>query len=368
MVMAKNEYQPDYAVPPGWVLEERLAAEGLSQAAFARQCGRSPKLISEIIAGKAPIEPNTAVQFERVLDVGASVWLGMESAYRLHLARQDEAAEAAASVAWSKAFPIRELQKRGHIRRSNSSVEPVSSLLAFFRVGSIDAWEQRYSLQNVAYRHSPSFESSRPALATWLRLGEIAAEREDCAAFSQKRFRQAVREIREVTRQPIGEGLERAGMLCRDAGVAFVLVKPLPGTSLSGAARWITPRRAVIQLSARHKTNDHLWFSFFHEAAHILLHSKKDIFVEQHTETDDEREDEANEWASNTLIPRDAWQRFRSSGSCSRGAVEALAAEQGIAPGIVVGRLQHEGALSWNRLNDLKVRLIWKAEAEGDME
>ena len=71
--MARNEYRPDYAVPPGWVLEERLAAEGLSQAAFARQCGRSPKLISEIIAGEALIEPKTAVQFERVLDVSASV-------------------------------------------------------------------------------------------------------------------------------------------------------------------------------------------------------------------------------------------------------------------------------------------------------
>ena len=63
------------------MLEERLEAQGVSQAEFARRCGRSAKLISEIIAGKAPIEPETAVQFERVLGVDANIWLGIEKDY-----------------------------------------------------------------------------------------------------------------------------------------------------------------------------------------------------------------------------------------------------------------------------------------------
>ena len=79
MANPTNQYRPDYAVPPGWVLEERLAVQGLSHADFARRCGRSSKLISEIISGKAPLEPETALQFEKVLDVDASVWLGLES-------------------------------------------------------------------------------------------------------------------------------------------------------------------------------------------------------------------------------------------------------------------------------------------------
>ena len=85
MAVETNEYRPDYAVPPGWVLEERLEAQGISQAEFARRCGRSPKLISEIISGKASLEPATALQFERVLGVDASLWLGIEAAYRLQL-------------------------------------------------------------------------------------------------------------------------------------------------------------------------------------------------------------------------------------------------------------------------------------------
>ena len=80
-------YEPDYAVPPEWILEEHLESRGLSHAAFARRCECSPKLIGEIVAGEAPVEPGTALQFEKVLGLDADIWLGIESDYRLHKAR-----------------------------------------------------------------------------------------------------------------------------------------------------------------------------------------------------------------------------------------------------------------------------------------
>ena len=362
MATATNQFSPDYAVPPGWILQERLEVEGISHAEFARRCGRSPKLISEIISGKAPLEPGTALQFEKVLGVDASIWLGIESDYRLHRAREAEARNAAASAEWVRAFPVRDLVKRGCFRRPESDIDAVSKLLAFFRVGSVDAWTARYSRANVAYRHSRSFRSDEASLATWLRLGEIEAERQDCAEYSESRFKQAVRNIRSLTREPVIEALQQTARLCNEAGVALALVRPLPKTALSGAAWWLSPRKAVIQLTARHKTDDHLWFSFFHEAAHILLHSKKGVFVDEAGGDDTELEIEANEWASNNLIPKGAWQPFVASSPRSVRAVKSFADEQGIAPGIVVGRLQHEGHLPWSQLNNLKVRLVWKSQ------
>ena len=359
MATATNQYRPDHAVPPGWVLQERLEVEGLSHAEFARRCGRSPKLISEIVAGKAPLEPETALQFEKVLGVDASLWLGIESDYRLHRAR--EAEDAAASATWIGAFPVRELVKRGCFERPESDADAVSKLLAFFRVGSIDAWTARYGRANVAYRHSPSFRSDEAALATWLRLGELDAELQDCAEYSESRFKHAIRDIRVLTREPIDEALRRTAGLCNGAGVALALVPPLPKTALSGAARWLSPRKAVIQLTARHKSDDHLWFSFFHEAAHIVLHGKKSIFVDGSGVDDTGIEAEANEWASNALIPNRAWERFVAASPRGGNAVRAFADEQGIAPGIVVGMLQHRGLLPWTHLNGLKIKLEWKA-------
>ena len=106
MVTATNQYRPDYAVPPGWIIEERPAARGMSHAEFARRCGRSPKLIGEIISGKVPIAPKTALQFEKVIGVDARIWLEVEADYRLHQERQAEARTAEESMAWARNFPI----------------------------------------------------------------------------------------------------------------------------------------------------------------------------------------------------------------------------------------------------------------------
>ena len=361
MVTATNRFSPDYAVPPGWILEERLEVEGISHAEFARRCGRSPKLISEIISGKASLEPGTALQFEKVLGVDASIWLGIESEYRLRRAREAEAHLAAASEQWLKAFPVQDLVRRGCFQRPESDTDAVSKLLAFFRVGSVDAWTARYGLANVAYRHSPKFKSNEAALATWLRLGELEAERQECSEYNESRFRYATRTIRDLTREPIDEALQQTERLCNETGVALALVRPLPKTALSGAAWWLSPRKAVIQLTARHKSDDHLWLTFFHEAAHILLHSKKGIFVDEANGDDDGLEAEANEWASNILIPKSAWEQFVATSPRSAHVVTAFAEEQGIAPGIVVGMLQHKGFLPWTHLNGLKVRLAWKS-------
>lgn len=91
MLISTYKWTPDYAIPPGWLLEEYLKVRGYSQAEFARSCGCSLMLISEIIAGKAPIELDTALQFEKVLGLSANVWENIESIYRLQLAKEAEA-------------------------------------------------------------------------------------------------------------------------------------------------------------------------------------------------------------------------------------------------------------------------------------
>lgn len=356
-----NQYKPDYAVPPGWALAERLEAHGVSQAEFARRCGRSPKLISQIIAGDAPIEPGAAIQFERALGVDAAIWLGMESDYRLHLEREAEKRRSAELGEWAARFPLGELVKRGAIPKPNSVEERVQRLLEFFGVGSAQAWETRQ--MRVAYRHSPSFQSDRYAMATWLRLGEIEADKMERSDYNESEFKRALAQIRTATANPTAETLQEAATLCRGAGVALTITKPLPKTALSGAARWLTPRKPAIHLSARHMSDDHLWFSLFHEAAHIVLHSKKAAYIREPGREITLDDAEADEWAADFLIPVPDWRRFVESGAFDAESARRFANEQRIAPGIVAGRLQYEGRVDWNRLNELKVKLRWAEEA-----
>ena len=367
MAASTYEFAPDYAVSPGQVLQERLEVLGISQAEFARRCGRTPKLISEILAGKAPVETETAIQFERVTGLHASIWLGIESDYRLLLARQSEAERSKEVAEWVKEFPVRELVKRGIFAKPSSLADTVSALLSFFGVGSIEAWQAKYNATAVAYRHSPSFQSDPNSLASWLRLGEVKAEQAEIPDYNESAFRQALKRIRAISRKTTGPIFAKAQELCRQAGVYLSFVKPLDKVRLSGAAWWVSPRRPVILLSARYMSDDHVWFSLFHEAAHILLHNKRQVFIDAirgkadcNGVEESEAESEADSWARNSLVPHPDWRKFSDTFSGGEGAVRLFAEEQGIAPGIIVGRLQRECLLPWgSRLNSLKRKLVW---------
>jgi HTH-type transcriptional regulator/antitoxin HigA len=365
MAAKTNTYQPNYTVLPGQVLEEMLSVREMSQADFARRCGRSPKLVSEIISGKAPIEPETAIQFEHVLGMDASIWLNLEAAYQLFRAKQQEQQKLESEISWAQKFPIKPLVDMEIISRPINQIDATRKLLAFFGVSSSEAWNARFGELAIVYRHSPSFSSVRESVTAWLRVGELVAEEIECSDFNRGLFLEALGRIRRITRREPGEFIPRIREMCAASGIAFVLFPAIPKLALSGAARWLTPRTAIIQQSLRHKTNDHFWFTFFHEAAHILLHTKKDAFVDedildegQLSGTDIERE--ANEWAANFLVPREQWIRFIRNRPRDAKTITAFAKEQSIAPGIIVGMLQHAKIIPRNYLNDLKDSYSWE--------
>ncbi len=364
MTATRFAFDPDYAVSPGQVLEDELEAREISQAEFARRCGYSAKHISEIISGKAPVAPDTAIRFQQVLGIDAGVWLGIEANYRLRLARLAEVERLAQFTDWAEAFPIKELVARNLIPAVDSGPDAVAKLLSFFGTGSVGAWRVKYASTNVSYRHSPAFESDEAVLATWLRLGELESEQAECATYSESAFRAGLRAIRGLTRGKFNPSFQEAQKLCHQSGVVLTVIKPFPKTALSGAAWWVSSRKAVVQLSARHLSDDHLWFSFFHEAAHILLHSKRDVFIDLVQSRDNssfitEADGEADAWVREFLISNPRWERFISSSKFTASTVRQFAEAQEIAPSLVVGRLQHEGHIGWNQLNGLKTKLRW---------
>lgn len=83
-------YAPDHVSPPGETLAELLESRGMTQAELAARTGRPKQHINEIVAGKAPITQDMAIQLERSLGAPASFWNNREARYREHLARQAE--------------------------------------------------------------------------------------------------------------------------------------------------------------------------------------------------------------------------------------------------------------------------------------
>jgi HTH-type transcriptional regulator/antitoxin HigA len=102
-----------------------------------------------------------------------------------------------------------------------------------------------------------------------------------------------------------------------------------------------------------------VWFSFFHEAGHVLLHRKKQVFVDEDGGDKSEVEDEANRFARDLLLPPAAFTQFTRAGDFSLAAVKRFASEIGVAPGIVVGRMQHDKLLPYSAHHELKERTSW---------
>lgn len=352
-------YAPDHASPPGDLLREYLGHFGISARELARRCGRSGKLIAEIAAGKAPLEPETALQLERVLDVPAAIWTNMEVAHQLQQARAVENQTLAEHHDWVRAFPLKDLSERGYLNRPSGKADQVKELLRFFGVGSVKACDDRIrDLLEVDFRTSKTFNNDISSLAAWLRIGERRAANIETKDYDREAFLLALKGIRELSLVPINEALPELITRCALAGVAFVLEQPLPKMRASGVSRWLTPRKALIQQSPRHKSDDHFWVTFFHECAHLLLHSRKEIFIDMMKGDGSARpkeEAEANTWAADFLVPSQAMRSFLGGFGGTEREVREFAELQRVAPGIVVGQIQHSRVLGYAAMNALKV-------------
>jgi addiction module HigA family antidote len=358
----QNEYAPDYVSPPGETLAETIEALGMSQAQMAERTGRSKKMINEIIKGKAAITPKMGIELERVTGVPASFWNNRERNYREFIAKKEEQESLKKHIPWFEQIPVAAMTKLGWIDKTKDKLNQLKNVLNFLGIASPAQWRalENSLLGQVAFRKSGAYKADNRALICWLRKGEQEAKQIDCTPFESSKFLKALKNIRLLTIEPPEVFQPELVRLCAGCGVAVVFIPALPKTRASGATRWLSPERALLQLSLRYKTDDHLWFSFFHEAGHILKHGKREIFIDgDDTGMDEVKEDKANRFAADFLIPRKDYLEFIKNDQLTKVLIQLFSNELEIAPGIIVGRLQHEGLLPMSHCNDLKRRFKW---------
>lgn len=343
-----HPFQPDYTIPPGETLRDRLAEMNLSQTELAARAGLSTKHVSQIMQGIAPITLETAIALDRITGVPASVWNRREADYREALLRSKPRVLTDDDKKWLSSLPINELKKRHCLPDEKDKGRLFDAVLSFFGVADRDAYDRVWKAPVASFRRSGAYKSGPGSVVSWLRIAQLEAQGAKVEPYSAPAFRKVLRQIRALTKD--GDA-NRIVEMCASAGVVVVFVPEVKGCRISGAAWWVSPTRAVIALSDRYKMDDRFWFSFFHEGAHVLLHSKKETFVDDGTD-DGAVEEEANTFAADFLIPAEHKQRmFRFTTELE---VATFADEIGIAPGIVVGRLQHERKWDWNKGNSLK--------------
>jgi Zn-dependent peptidase ImmA (M78 family) len=291
-----------------------------------------------------------------------SFWRKRQATYDHCLAKAADSVPSETAIAWLKQIPLSGMASSGWIERQPGGSLGVKTCLAYFGVTGPDEWRRRYAqvATDVAFRTSPTFESSLGPLSAWLRQAEIEATMMSCATWGSDRLKASLPSLRRLTllREP-SKFLPRLKEICTAAGVAVVILRAPQGCRASGATRFVRPDRAMVVLSFRYLSEDHFWFTFFHEIGHLLLHASSATFVDTDTSATDIREREANDFAATTLVPA-ASQGQMERLNARKMAVIRFAASVKISPGIVVGQMQHRKLFGPDSLNFLKRRYTWQ--------
>lgn len=346
-----HAYEPAELIPPGETLLEWLESSDMTQTEFARRTNLTPKHINQVVKGGVGISPEVALAFDRVTGIPARYWLQLEVNFQAAKQLMTETENLSERLDLVDLFPYKELERLGRVKATPNKLERLRELLRFFGVATTAALEA-VSLQPRMLRASNAFEPSDGALATWLRLAEGLAGDVRTKPFDAVACREAISDLRALTLLPGLDWLDPLRELTASVGIATVILKELPKCRVNGATRWLSPEKAMVALSFRHRRNDIFWFTFFHEMCHVLKHSKKETFIDAgNSDIAKELENEADAFAARTLIPANETHLLPTLTTPSE--VCRFAARIGVAPGIVVGRLQHDGLVHPSQMTTL---------------
>lgn len=352
------DLQKSLISPPGDTIQETIEYIGMSQAELAERVGRPKEKINDIIKGREPISNETAYALERVLKIPSNFWINREKEYRVKLYEIDQQEKLEEQYTWSSLFPLLKMKKLAWIPNIRDKQRIVSELLSFFGVASKQEWDRIYLAEqvSVAFRISLANTKSPHAISAWLRKGEIEAMNLDVKEYNKQKFKEALLgSIKNLVHQfPTSFSIDLQS-ICAECGVMLAYIPTLPKAPISGASRWFHGK-PLIQLSGRYRTDDHFWFTFYHEAAHILLHGKKDIFLEKvkGTPVDEEKENEADAFASKYLLKKTELDTIINDAPLSFEDIKMFAERFNTSAGVIIGRLQHLKLIDWSEGNELR--------------
>lgn len=339
----QNKYIPSVVFHPGDTLAEKLEEMGMGPKEFALRTGKPEKTIIAILNGQSNITADMAVQFENVTKIPAHFWMNHQRSYDEFNAREKRKVVIEEAAPWAKEFPISEMIKKGWLTVGKTIQEKTESLMAFFGIAHHGAWEDYYYNQElkVAFRISLHNTSNPFSISAWLRKGELQAAEIQSSAYDEKAFKNALETIKKLmASQPEGYFYQLQN-ICRETGVKVVYTPCIAKAPINGATRWLgdTP---LIQMTGRYKRNDIFWFTFFHEAGHILLHGKKDIFLEkvEYTAKDLEKEAEADAFAIKWTFSEEQEEEYlRDAIIDAEQDIRGYAKKFNTHPSIIAGRL-----------------------------
>jgi len=309
----------------------------------------SEKHISRLINGKVELTHDVALRLESVFGIPAKFWNNMEAIYREQEARVREELELEHDEEIALKMPYAQCAGFGWIPWTHNIKEKVYNLRNYFEVANLRALEH-LKVPGIVYRKASSSIASDYSLAMWAQKARIEARTIVTDPVDVKHLMQLIPRIRALTTTDPSYFCEEIRTLLTHCGIALVFLPHISGSFLHGAT-FIDGGHVVLGLSVRGKYADKFWFSLFHELGHIICGH---IF--DNTDDSEENEEEADRFAQDTLLPTTRYKEFVEKGIFTKSEIIYFSSIIGVAPWIVLGRLQKENHVPYNWHNSLKVK------------
>lgn len=352
-------FNNDWVSPTGNTILDLLEVKNISISAFASKIGLSVTEAKSLINSEIELNDEIAERLSIALGPSKNFWINRESQFRNDVATNSNSESYfQAGDKWLQLLPVNDLIDKNWISNAKSTSDKIRACLKFFNVTSIPEWNKNNEekLASYAFRKSNAHTQVFGATVTWLTQAEIVASEVETEKLDLDLFREKLSEIRSLTRQPDPQiFLPKLKEICALCGVALAIVKTPEGCRASGAAKLISPDKAILILSFRFLKDDQFWFSFFHEAAHLILHGNQITFENDYLSL---QESEANDFAYVTLIPKEYQDELKMLPTNHR-AIIRYSRKLDISRGIVVGQLQKLGRLKYGQFNNLKTKYDW---------
>lgn len=351
-------YNPPFAFHPGVFLAEKLEEMKMSNKEFALRTNKPEKTITAIIKGDSSITPDMAVVFETALGIPAHMWMRKQQRYDEFKARERKEEILKKSIPWMKRFPVAEMINKGWLPEAKTLEEKTRILLNYFGFSSHESWSRYYLDQElkVAFRISLAHSREPEAISAWLRKGELDARALRASEFSPIKLKKILPDLKSLmAKHPVDFHINLQEFLL-SVGVRLVFTPCIKKAPINGVTRWLDNETPLIQISGRHKRNDIFWFTLFHEIGHILLHGKKDIFIDSDDSTHkSEAELEANDFAVHWTFPKSQEEIVSRDLPITIEKIKSYSVKFGTHPGLILGRLQYNRLIPHSFGNELFV-------------
>lgn len=350
----------DWFSKPGDSIRAVMQRRLLTAEQVADKLDGGIALLRSLLDGSHQIDRKVAEGLAGVLGASPAFWLKRQENFEKAVDR------AVAAVAdddiddFIQNVPAPGKKPKGKMNEARRA-EEVRKRLVYFSVPNPKSWNEHYGrlIGRTDFRSSPAYETKEEAVLLWLRRGELEADLIKTRDWKVGNLEDRLQAIKELSMLKAPEQfLPKVRILLAEAGVALAVVKAPNGCRASGATRLVTPDKAMILVSFRHRSDDHFWFTLFHEIGHLVLHHAQ-TFVDTDEMLLDDREDEANLYARRCIVPDEKMDEFEALTE-DRDRVLRFSVRSKIAAGLTVGQMQKRRMIGPDKLNYLKRRWTWE--------